>query len=142
VAEIEFSAKDYPGFTSASLDLCVPGRPGKPSGLFDRRVEVYLGAEHINLTHYEWGIELHGGPKLKAAYLLERPSFGFEPLKGIKEPMKLVRFVEREIRRHAASSSKAFQRLLAAQRKAGQEEGREEARAEIRSVLGVGSRGY
>jgi len=139
MAEIEFSAKDYPGFASAGLDLCVEGRPGKPSGNFNRRVEVYLGYtedSHVNLTHHEWGITLHGGPKLRAKYLEAKPSFGSgENFK----PEALIRFIEREILRHVGSSRGALRRLIRAARNEGREEGREEAKAEIREALGVAS---
>lgn len=57
---IELVTKDYGGFASACLDLCVPKRAGRPGGLFDRRVEVFLGDKHVNLMHQEWGITLHG----------------------------------------------------------------------------------
>lgn len=132
--DIELSTEDYGGFASACLDLCVTGRPGKPSGNFNRRVEVYLGAEHVNLTQHEWGVELHGGPKLREVYLAARDSFG----SGTTfQPMKLVRFIEREIRRHVSHSRRDFLLLLRESREEGRREGREEARASMRRSLGI-----
>lgn len=63
---IELEASDYPGFASASLDLWVLRGVTSPSWItdrhpaFDRQVDVFLGEKHLNLTHYEWGICLHG----------------------------------------------------------------------------------
>lgn len=137
MAEITLETKDYVGSGSSGLDACVPGRPGKPSGNFDRHVEVYVGGGHVSITHYEWRIELCGGPKLLKAYLAARPSFGQVPFKPLEHPEKLVRFVEKAIRRHVAGSNKAFLRVLRASHKAGRRQGREEAKARIRDAMGV-----
>lgn len=135
---IELSARDYKGFDSAGLDLYVPGRAGKPSGLFDRHVEVFLGIEHVNLTHYEWGIELRGGPKLKAVYLHTRPSFfNRDGFCRAEQHKLLVRFVEKQIRLAVSRDSRSFKKLMASVFSNGKEYGREQVRNQMRNILGV-----
>ena len=134
---LTLKTKDYPGFASASLDLCVPGRKGKPCGQFNRWVDVFVGTNHVTFTHFEWDITLEAGPKLRAAYMAARPTFGHEkfgPVSGAKE---LVRFVERAIQRQVARSRKSFRELVRKIYEAGEKQGRRDLQREIGDVLGI-----
>lgn len=132
---IDFSTKDYPGFQSAALDVCVEGTFGN----FGRRIDIFLGDTHVDLTHYEWGIRLHGGPVLREKYLRARPMFGAEPFKPLANPQKLLDFVQTSILDNFATDTEAFNKLLADVRENGKRDGMMMARAQVREALGIKS---